>query len=151
MPVLRHRVSHSVQTNERSVTVSASTLCQVPGLSTHTVTALFTQVPRPCATSHHMFQVCVNTGSCLYNTVNYLHAARGRETYVSLLPHTLSPSTRAQRRKKNSRRIGGKTWLIWVLNVQFSIRWGSSAQKKHKIDSKVWVSHLSTRFNSENV
>jgi hypothetical protein len=65
----------------KALLVSASTLCQVPGLSTHTVTAPFTQVQRPCAASHHMFQVCVNTGSCLYITVNYLHAARGCETY----------------------------------------------------------------------
>jgi len=108
----RHTVSHSVQTNERSVTLSASTLFQVPGLSTHTVTALFTQVPWHCATSHHMFQVCVNTGSCLYNKVNYRHAARGRGTYFSLVPHELSPSTTAQRQKKASSRIGGKTWLI---------------------------------------
>jgi len=119
MHTQRHTLSHSVKTNERSVTVSASTLFQEPGLSTHTVTALFTQVPRPRATSHHMFQVCMNTGSCLYNTVNYLHAARGRVTYsyVSLVPHTLSPSTTAQRRREDSRRIGGSTWLIRGLEL----------------------------------
>jgi hypothetical protein len=103
-----HTVSHSVQTNEPSVTVSASTLRQVPGLSTHTLTALFTQVPRPCATSHHMFQVSVNTGSCLYNTLNYTHAARGHVTLFFVSATHIEPqhlSTAAKQKLKENRRF----------------------------------------------
>jgi hypothetical protein len=122
-------------------------------VDTYRNSPLFTQVPRPCATFHHMFQVCINTGSCLYNTVNYLHAARGHETTFRYC-HTYWALTLKRSGERNPQGESEVKIGLYVCYMSSS-QWGGGSSAppppKKKINSRVWVSYLSTRLSRENV
>lgn len=141
MHTQRHKVYRSVQTNERSVTVSSSTLCQVPGLPTHAVT-----VPLKHRDPVQHPTICfefVCTLDPVYTTQLTTSTRPRIFTFVSVSTHRAATlKHRGERKPQGESEV--KFGLYEWLNAQFSIRWGSYAQKKKA--KKNWLKNLGIVF-----